>query len=429
MAKNIISHYILRLLLTQKRACLPGLGILYLEPASAQILKNHGRILPPTYEVRLAPSDRISGAQLKAQLLRWEQMTDVGADKIVEEYEKVFPDRLLDGAIVIENVGEFKNTEEGIRFDESEDIDAYLSPLPEYDMKPLEVHIDEKRKAAAASQIAGTTSVAATVAAHKHAAARSTEGQSQGPTETEGDGELRKMGFLWILIGLLAILIGLGVYFYFWGSGDSWLFDGNDTAQYSHSIKEKPLNPAPLNCDTSLSIAEKNQMAPSDKEALEKWILDEVKGMDTTNNQSTASSGIKGKTEGKNSTTFIDNDTFDGSQKSQGGKKNNSQDEVITSSANNQAGSQVGNSTSGQSKPTGDCIIIVGAFGEQSNVDRMKGKLEMLGWEVYSNQPYKLTKMGAYVPCDRQGLQAALQELRETVEPKAWIYKGNQNEK
>ena len=48
---------------------------------------------------------------------------------------------------------------------------------------------------------------------------------------------------------------------------------------------------------------------------------------------------------------------------------------------------------------TSDCVIIVGMFSEQANVDKLIGKIESQGFKAYTKQRSRGTQLGIYTDC------------------------------
>ncbi|RLD22292.1 MAG: hypothetical protein DRI69_01580 [Bacteroidetes bacterium] len=72
---------------------------------------------------------------------------------------------------------------------------------------------------------------------------------------------------------------------------------------------------------------------------------------------------------------------------------------------------------------TSDCYVIVGAFGVQSNVDRMLARLTKMGYAPASMQRNNLTQIGVPAPCGSGEINRVLEDLQLNVEAEAWIYK------
>ncbi len=77
---------------------------------------------------------------------------------------------------------------------------------------------------------------------------------------------------------------------------------------------------------------------------------------------------------------------------------------------------------SGEDALTSDCYVIVGAFGVQSNVDRMLVRLTEMGYQPAKMARNKLTQIGVPAPCGSSEVQRVLADLQLNVEAEAWIY-------
>lgn len=68
------------------------------------------------------------------------------------------------------------------------------------------------------------------------------------------------------------------------------------------------------------------------------------------------------------------------------------------------------------------CYIVVGAFGDPVNVDKMTERLQAMNYTVEKMQGRTLTKVAVRASCDQDKLQLLLNELRSSVNPESWIY-------
>lgn len=426
-------------MLTQKRAYLPGIGLLHLVPVAADIHRGDHTISPPSYDVHFIHSDRISKANLKEQLLLWAQMTEVNAERISQRFTDELKTALLNDVVVLDEIGALENTENGIVFKEAPTLKNQLSPLPTLHIEPIEVPENEKKSAAAAAQgvTAGATAVTAKQLADDVSDAREDDA---GEMDIEDKDENSQWRRIVLILFILAAIIGLITYFISRDNGTdkgsenvaTALEESNSTAKYEEN--------ATVPTDGNSADGEISDSATEDGTAHEgdesNTMGDEQAGTTAdalpTQGEESSTTGKKSDNETGSSATITQDDypdsndeqgtTFDESQDKQEVKKNLKQSDNQASIGNETRNSTA---TSSMQKPSGDCVIIVGAFGDQRNVKRMIKRLEGLGWKVYSKQPYKLTKIGAYVPCDNAGLHNALDKLQHTIEPNAWILKGN----
>jgi len=68
----------------------------------------------------------------------------------------------------------------------------------------------------------------------------------------------------------------------------------------------------------------------------------------------------------------------------------------------------------------GECVIIVGAFGRQANVEKVSQRIKDLGYGVHTlTYGSGVTRVGAQLNCNQA--ENALSELRNKIEPQAWI--------
>ncbi len=75
-----------------------------------------------------------------------------------------------------------------------------------------------------------------------------------------------------------------------------------------------------------------------------------------------------------------------------------------------------------EAKPekSSQCTLIVGAFAEQDNVDRMIARLDDLGLDVVTMERKTITLVGAKISCSNH---KQITMLREQIEANAWMYK------
>jgi cell division septation protein DedD len=67
------------------------------------------------------------------------------------------------------------------------------------------------------------------------------------------------------------------------------------------------------------------------------------------------------------------------------------------------------------------CVIIVGAFGRQSNVQKMNDDLRSKGFEIYIDSSNNLTRVGFYADCLSSELKDKLDLARSEIERGSWI--------
>ncbi len=399
MTKEAISHYTMQLLLTQKRAFLPTLGMLYLEPVGAKLNKTMGIISPPSYEVHFAPSDRIGKEELKSQLLQWAQMTETGAERIAAELTEQLRDSLIEGDVSLDKIGVLTNTADGISFEKDPEINEILSPLPEMSISMVEATVEEKAEAAVTAHVTQAKTGAEIAAAHKAAEQLKEKKSVETPVVPLAEEDDDKKGaYIWyiILAAILVLIVGLLSYLF--------LFKGEKGSQ--------------VIADTEITTeigTEREDMAVLPVEEESQDFVEE----DLENSQ-----GAEIGTEDSD----VENELYDNGNSGQelgtespAAKQLEKKSEPVVEPKITEP--TVVETKQSFAKADGDCIIVVGAFGSPANLNKMEKKLTDLGWRVYSEKSVTLTRMGVYASCDRSELNAALREIKATVEPAAWIYK------
>lgn len=73
-------------------------------------------------------------------------------------------------------------------------------------------------------------------------------------------------------------------------------------------------------------------------------------------------------------------------------------------------------------EPAGNCRIVVGAFSDPKNVERMESRLSDMGYQYESFKNGSLTKVAIRTGCDKAELQKTLTEARTSINPEAWVY-------
>jgi len=73
------------------------------------------------------------------------------------------------------------------------------------------------------------------------------------------------------------------------------------------------------------------------------------------------------------------------------------------------------------STKTGKCIVIVGAFGNTANADKMISKLQNLGYKTYSSNGQGLTRVGLYFECGINDQEQFKSKIRKQIAYDAWF--------
>lgn len=77
--------------------------------------------------------------------------------------------------------------------------------------------------------------------------------------------------------------------------------------------------------------------------------------------------------------------------------------------------------TETNSKKIGDCIIVIGAFGNERNIKNLIGKLDYKGYPIFKVPFNGLTRVGVYEDC--VDAEETLQEIKNKYSPDAFILK------
>jgi hypothetical protein len=67
------------------------------------------------------------------------------------------------------------------------------------------------------------------------------------------------------------------------------------------------------------------------------------------------------------------------------------------------------------------CTIIVGAFRDQANIQKIKNQLKPYPGEILTIPMGELTRVGISFSCDPTILNPYLDQIREEIQPKAWL--------
>jgi cell division septation protein DedD len=68
------------------------------------------------------------------------------------------------------------------------------------------------------------------------------------------------------------------------------------------------------------------------------------------------------------------------------------------------------------------CFVVVGAFSNASNVERMVERIEAMGYTASQIKGGGLTRVAIQTSCDPSQLQTVLNTARSSINPEAWIY-------
>jgi len=68
------------------------------------------------------------------------------------------------------------------------------------------------------------------------------------------------------------------------------------------------------------------------------------------------------------------------------------------------------------------CYVIVGAFKDVANVDKMVDRVVSMGYEAEKITGGSLTRVAIKSSCDKQVLQQTLNDARAKLNPEAWLY-------
>lgn len=118
----------------------------------------------------------------------------------------------------------------------------------------------------------------------------------------------------------------------------------------------------------------------------------------------------------------IVSETDDAETESDNSPIENEIDEVENSEATKELDvASISTDTNSETKPRGDCIIVIGAFGNKSNIKKLIGKLDYIGYPIFK-VPFKgLTRVGVYDDCD--SIHETLIKIQNTYSPDAFIMK------
>jgi cell division septation protein DedD len=68
------------------------------------------------------------------------------------------------------------------------------------------------------------------------------------------------------------------------------------------------------------------------------------------------------------------------------------------------------------------CFVVVGAFTNPENVNKMMDRLEGLGYKATKIEGGSLTRVAISTSCDKTNLEKILNEARSGINPESWIY-------
>ncbi len=98
------------------------------------------------------------------------------------------------------------------------------------------------------------------------------------------------------------------------------------------------------------------------------------------------------------------------------------QENPVTESSTEKTTPPVSETVGNQEPDQSFCYVVVGAFKDADNVNKMEARLLDMGYEVEKIQGGTLTRVAIKSSCDKEVLQQTLNDARAKVNPEAWLY-------
>lgn len=354
-----ILHIIKRILLSDQTVSVPGLGVFYLKRIPAQVDKIRNDFYPPSAEIQFKLKPETRGDRLVQALIDEFGLDKQAALQSIRDYVDNIRDRFESGQSVnLVGLGNiYKDENDNLIFNGEEADPVFVaSSYPAYSLEP----VIRKSKADIDNIQKRLDSKVPIV-------------QKEEKRSNVGVQKILPA----LIIGLLAVGM-MGVY--------QWTKANSDVPTVElMSIDENRLNKKPI-IDTHVSVIDDN--------------LDEISNMEEPVQDEAV---VEGAIEDKATEHIISDEKIE--------------PEPIVEEKPIEI---IKEDKTIKSEDSGDCIIIVGAFGSTANVSKMLGKIERLGMIGYQDsQLSRLTRVGVKANCN--SVNESLQQVKNQIEPTAWI--------
>jgi len=451
MKSNVV-YYILLLLDSENAVRIPGLGVLTRRVQSAKILTENWAVKPPRASVDFTASGKNKGKLLSRYISYKSGVDPVVADDHVGEFSRTVKSAIhKSGRAPIDYLGVFYQEGDEILFTPDENtVNTSFLGLNTVGLPVRKPHSEEQERASDSvtgltQEVRSESSLSASelhpvlpaeeekqlpqeVVAVEKIAEVSSVTQPAATVETlhqeapapVAPAKRKRMRVPILLPVFLLIFIGVTALAVMQYNKRGAIY--HPAATYNRApIKDTPIFGSGGENESELSIppVEDNQVS-----------MEERTVQDVISDNALEMLGLEGTADDKDEIRPVEQD--EPLTESKPGMDYQSEDEsrptildiadddaVVSDPETNQSiseESQAGNLTS-------DCYVIVGAFGVQSNVDRMLARLTKMGYAAASMPRNNLTQIGVPAACGSADVQLILKDLQQNVEAEAWIYK------
>ena len=346
-------------LLVKGRVILPHWGILTIHRTSASMDKNEGWMYPPAEDISFIEVPQLGSEELESELSQFVFSQPVDAAKLASEIADFASVKKEEGTWSLGSLGQFEVDSQGVRWDSAPASNwSLLADLPDIRLPHPRVSTGSKQK----TQAAASSSVEATDVDSR-------------PAGNEDTTSSRSLFIVLILVLVLALVMVLGSLMY-WGP-----LTNSSTTKADYPMQKERMNVHP------------EELSSAVKRTSDAQSMDEE---DTP-------------FELEHRVSIIESNT------------SNSSPNPTESRAQELPKEKEANSDLSEAKKNTDCIIIVGAFSNQRNIQQMKEQLSDKGYHLYSASSGSLTRVGVQAPCPSSEILQELRTIRREIEPTAWI--------
>ncbi len=355
-----LEQIIEKCLLVKGRVILPHWGILTIHRTSASMDKNGGWMYPPVEDISFIEVPQLGSEELESELSQFVFSQPVDVAQLASQIADFASVKKEEGTWSLGRLGQFEVDAQQISWDSAPASNwSLLADLPDIRLPhPRFSESAKQQTQAAASSVGATPDVDPSL--------------SENEEDTSSS---RSLFIVLILVLILALVMVIGSLMY-WGPLTS-----SSTTKADYPMQKERMNVHP----EELSSAVKR----------------------TSDTQSM----------GEENTPFELEHRVPVVESSLSDAKPNP-----TESASEELPKETkADSDESEVKENTDCVIIVGAFSNQRNVQQMKERLTDRGYHLYSASSGNLTRVGVQAPCPASEILEELRTIRREIEPSAWI--------
>lgn len=358
-----LEQIIEKCLLIKGRVILPHWGILTIHRSSASMDKNEGWMYPPSEEISFLEFPQLGTEELENELSQFVFSQPVDIAQLASRIADFAKDMKEAGSWSLGRLGQFEVGPQQIAWHSAPASNwSLLADLPD-------IRLPHPRPAGNSGQ-QGTQTVVSSAAA--------TPDVDPVSTETDSDASSsRSLFIVLILVLVLALVMVIGSLMY-WGP-----LTNSSTTKVDFPVQKERMNVHPEELSSAIKRTSDTQILEEDSAPFE---LD-------------------------HRTPVIESESNPADP-----SKDETESEIPESTAESNT-----TPTESEIKESSDCVIIVGAFYNQGNVQQMQDRLAESGYDLYSASSGSLVRVGVYAPCPSSEILKELRTIRREIEPAAWI--------